>query len=168
MIEPAPADETGSAAAKLSDSYLAEMLRIRATISRQSATLRQLGTLTADPSRAHRVRDELARAADAIAVLSPPLELDTAHEDFLEGTRELVRGFDELLEAGAALDAPRAHRVQRHIAEAASRFKRGADQFALQKADAVSLEEEMTMRPERAVLTDTSPDRGSGAPDPQS
>jgi DNA repair exonuclease SbcCD ATPase subunit len=113
-----------------SPDYVEQIQEVRSAIAAQSTALQELDELTWENSTATQIRDELTVALAQLRELTPPHELDVAHEDFVQGAEHLVHGFVSLVDAinqpgaDAAVDE-----AQEEIAQATERFRRGADQL---------------------------------------
>jgi hypothetical protein len=116
--------------ADASPDYVEQIQEVRGAIAAQSTALQELNELTWENPTATQIRDELTVALAQLRELTPPDQLEIAHEDFVQGAEHLVHGFVSLVDAinepgaDAAVDE-----AQEEIAQATERFRRGADQL---------------------------------------
>jgi hypothetical protein len=113
-----------------SPDYLEQIQDVRGAIAAQSTALQELNELTWENPTATQIRDELTVALAQLRELTPPDDLDVAHEDFVQGAEHLVHGFVALVDAINQPGADEAvDQAQEEIAQATERFRRGADQL---------------------------------------
>src|SRR5687768_5225613 len=113
-----------------SPDYLEQIQDVRGAIAAQSTALQELNELTWENPTATQIRDELTVALAQLRELTPPDDLEIAHEDFVQGAEHLVHGFVALVDAINQPGADEAvDQAQEEIAQATERFRRGADQL---------------------------------------